>query len=105
MPFPPIPISSPIPANRCQSLPGCSHWPTLPDRPPRWVIKGTRISPKLEPSYGLCLSIIRAMEVALGGLDMGMPHQILDGLEVDPFIQEGGGESMAHHVGMDSFPD
>ena len=105
MTFPPIPISSPIPANRCQSLPGCSHWPTVPDRPPLWVIKCQEISPKLEFLDGLYLSIICTVQVSFRCSDMGVAHQILDGLEVDPFIQEGGGESMAHHVGMDSFPD
>jgi hypothetical protein len=64
-----------------------------------------KILPKLEPSYSLHLPVIRAMEVTLCGPDMRVAHQILDGLVVDPFIQQGSGKGMLQYVGMDSLPD
>ena len=59
----------------------------------------------MEPSDRLYLPVIRAVEIELGSPDMGMTHQILDGLEVDSFIQKSGGKGVTHDVGVDSFPD
>jgi hypothetical protein len=41
------------------------------------------------------------MEIPFRGPDVGMTHQRLDGLEVIPVIQEGGGNGIPHH--MDRF--
>jgi hypothetical protein len=70
-----------------------------------WVTKDKEISPKLEPFDSVYLPVIRAVEISLGGPDMGMTQQILDGLEIGSFIQKSGGKGVAHDVGVDPIPD
>jgi hypothetical protein len=56
--------------------------------------------PKFQTPNRLHLPVIRAVEVSLRCPYVGMPHQRRNGSKVIPFIQEGLGKGMPHHVGM-----
>jgi hypothetical protein len=56
--------------------------------------------PELETPYCFHLPVVRAVEIRLRGANVRMAHQSLNGSEVIPVIQEGSGEGVPHHMGV-----
>ena len=61
------------------------------------------LNPQLQVLNGFYLLVVTGMKIPLGGPNVRMAHQRLDGFEITAVVQESRGEGMADYMGMNPF--